>query len=122
MSQHPNIVKMVDLFENVDHYFIVVEYMDGKDMFDCLRYRQFRISENRAREIMLQIIDAVKYLHSYGIIHRDIENIMMSDNSDKATPNLVNLVQILLHVLGTVGAAITNSLNVEMNRKGMFKW
>ena len=121
MSQHPNIVKMVDLFENVDHYFIVLEYMDGKDMFDYLRYRQFRITEARARDIMLQIIDAVKYLHSYGIIHRDIklENIMMSDNSDKASPNLVDfgLAKILgpsettTEPFGTLGYVAPEVLN-----------
>jgi serine/threonine protein kinase len=44
---------MVDLFENIDYYFIVLEYCDGKDLFDYMRIRQFRISENRAREIMI---------------------------------------------------------------------
>ena len=52
MSQHPNIVKLVDIFESVDHYYIVLEYMDGKDMFDYLKLRHFKISESRARELI----------------------------------------------------------------------
>ena len=92
MCQHPNIVRMVDLFETIDHYFIVLEYMDGKDLFDYMRFRSFKISENRAREIMIQLFQAVKYLHSYGIMHRDLklENIMMTDNTDRAVPKLVD--------------------------------
>lgn len=41
MCQHPNIVGLVDLFENIDHYYIVLEYMDGKDLFDYLKFRSF---------------------------------------------------------------------------------
>lgn len=63
MCQHPNIVKLVDLFENIDHYYIVLEYMDGKDMFDYLKYRQFKITEDRAKELIYQIMMAVRYLH-----------------------------------------------------------
>jgi serine/threonine protein kinase len=39
MCQHPNIVKLLDLFENLDHYYIVLECMEGKDMFDYLKSR-----------------------------------------------------------------------------------
>ena len=36
MCQHNNIIKLVDLFENSDTYFIVLEYMQGKDLFDYI--------------------------------------------------------------------------------------
>lgn len=36
MCQHPNIIKLLDLFENSDYYFIVLEYMQGADLFDYL--------------------------------------------------------------------------------------
>jgi serine/threonine protein kinase len=36
MCQHPNIVRLVDLFENFDNYYIVLEYMAGKDLFDYI--------------------------------------------------------------------------------------
>ena len=92
MCQHPNIVKLLDLFENIDYYYIVLECMEGKDMFDYLKSRSFKITEDRAKELMFQLMQAVEYLHSYGIVHRDLklENIMMSDNSEKSVPKLVD--------------------------------
>ena len=44
---------MIDLFENSDYYYIVLEYMEGKDMFDYLKSRSFKITEDRAREITM---------------------------------------------------------------------
>jgi serine/threonine protein kinase len=42
---------MLDLFENSEYYFIVLEYMEGKDLFDYMQKRKFKISENRAKQI-----------------------------------------------------------------------
>lgn len=53
MCQHPNIIKLLDLFENSDYYYIVIEYMEGKDLFDYLKERNFSISEERARHLAL---------------------------------------------------------------------
>lgn len=84
MCQHPNIIKLIDLFENSDYYYIVLEFMQGKDLFDYLKVRDFNIPEERARDLTLQIAHAIQYMHQYGIVHRDIklENIMMNNSSD----------------------------------------
>ena len=62
---------------------------------------------------MWDVVKSVEYLHSFGIIHRDIklENIMMSNNTEKATPKLVDfgLTKILApneitrEAYGTIG-------------------
>lgn len=92
MCKHPNIVRLEDLFENADCFFLVLEYMGGGDLFDYLKTRQFRLSEERAREIIFQLTLAVQFLHTFGIVHRDIklENVMMSDQTDKAIPKLAD--------------------------------
>jgi len=92
MSQHPNIVGLIDLFENSDYYYIVLEYMQGKDLFDYIQFRNFKLSEQRVKELSYQIGIAIKYLHSYGIVHRDLklENVMMSDNTESSVPKLVD--------------------------------
>jgi len=51
MSQHPNIVGLIDLFENSDYYYIVLEYMQGKDLFDYIQFRNFKLGEQRVKEL-----------------------------------------------------------------------
>ena len=45
MSQHPNIVGLIDLFENSDYYYIVLEYMQGKD--NNLKVQELEITLNK---------------------------------------------------------------------------
>ena len=80
------------MFENADYYYIVLDYMEGKDMFDYLKKRSFKISEKRAWDLIYQIAKAIQYLHSFGIVHRDLklENIMMSSDKDNAVPKVVD--------------------------------
>ena len=83
---------MVDIFENVHFYYIVLDFMAGADLFDYLQARDFNLGEKRVREIVFQLAQGVKYLHSFGIVHRDLklENIMMSDITEKSIPKLVD--------------------------------
>ena len=92
MCQHPNIINLVDLFENSEYYYIVLDYMAGSDLFDYLQGRDFNLGEDRVRELTYQLALGIKYLHNYGIVHRDLklENIMMSDKTHKAIPKLVD--------------------------------
>lgn len=86
MCQHSNIIQQLNVFEDSENYHIVMEFMKGADLFDYLQARDFDLGEDRVREISFQIAKGIEYLHSYGIIHRDLklENIMMTDNSDNA--------------------------------------
>ena len=86
MCQHENTVRLVDLFESETHYQIVMELMQGNDLFDYMQKRDFRLSELQVKRITHQIVQGVQYLHSLGIVHRDLklENIMMSSDDDDA--------------------------------------
>jgi serine/threonine protein kinase len=83
---------LVDLFENSEYYYIIMEYMAGNDMFDFLQRKNFALPESHVKELLIQLILAVRYLHSFGIVHRDLklENIMMSSKENDAIPKIVD--------------------------------
>lgn len=75
---HPNIVKLIDIFEDERHVCLVMELLLGGELFDQI-IENDKFSEFEAREATKAIIDAIAYCHSLGIIHRDIkpENLLL---------------------------------------------
>jgi serine/threonine protein kinase len=85
ICQHPNIVKLYDIYENHDNKFIVMEYCKEGDLFTYLQSRNFKLSEKDVVKIIKQILSGLFYLHQYGITHRDLkpENILVSSKNGK---------------------------------------
>lgn len=77
LIKHPKIVSIVDLLEDNDNYYIVSEVIKGGPVSKRIR-KNGPLHENKSRYIIKQVIDAVHYLHSMNICHRDLklENIM----------------------------------------------
>ena len=85
ICQHPNIIRLYDIFENIDYIYIIMEYCPGGDLFSYLEKRKFHIPEERAAVIMNKMCEAVFYFQSYfGVIHRDLkpENVLMTSEGD----------------------------------------
>lgn len=74
---HPNIVKVLEFYQNDKYFFIVTEYLEGGELFDRIMECQ-SFTEQASVEVMEQIMSAVLYLHRQGFIHRDLkpENII----------------------------------------------
>lgn len=70
ICQHPNIIRLLDVFENQDYIYIVMEYLKGGDLFNYLEKRDFTISESKARDLTHSIATGIFYLHSFGIAYR----------------------------------------------------
>lgn len=74
---HPHVVNTHDIFESLSHLHLVIEYMQGGELFDIIA-DQGHLSEQRASQVLRDIITAVDYLHELGVVHCDIkpENIL----------------------------------------------
>ena len=51
MCQHKSVIQLKDLFENSDYYFLILEYMAGKDLFDYIQRRGFQLAEQRVQDL-----------------------------------------------------------------------
>ena len=85
LCHHPNVVHLLDHFENAEYIFIVMEYIRGGRLTDYMKEKKFNFTEKRAAELIYEIAVGVKYLHKYGIIHRDLkpDNIMLTEANDR---------------------------------------
>jgi calcium/calmodulin-dependent protein kinase I len=80
---HPNILKLFEVFEDDDYFFLVLELVEGLELFDKIVDRG-NYSEKDAANIVKQILEAVKYLHEEGIVHRDLkpENLLSAGEGE----------------------------------------
>ena len=78
-TDHPNIAKFFETFEDEKYVHIVMELCSGGDLFDNI-IKKGHFTENEAAEIMKKILSAINYLHSLNICHRDLkpENFLFS--------------------------------------------
>jgi calcium/calmodulin-dependent protein kinase I len=76
---HVNILKLIEIFEDDDKVYIVMELVEGSELFDRIVDKGY-YSEKSTVHIIKQILYAVRYLHQQGIAHRDLkpENLLCS--------------------------------------------
>lgn len=86
--QHPNIVQVMDVFEENNTAYFVMEYLEGGSLEDLIRL-DGALSEHKTKELILPIIDALNTVHVKGLLHLDIKpsNIMLRKNQ---TPVLID--------------------------------
>ena len=81
--RHNNIVHLYDIKETSNSLYIIMEYIQGKELFDYIVSKK-RLSEIEACNFYQQIISGIEYLGKIRVVHRDIkpENLLL-DNKNK---------------------------------------
>lgn len=77
-TRHPNVVKLFETFESEKHILFSMEMCAGGDLLNYVRKRR-KLKEPIAKALFKQIIEAIGYIHSRSIVHRDIklDNILL---------------------------------------------
>ena len=103
LGHHPNIVNLIHSFETGAHMYLVLEFCPMGDLYEAISVGRGPLETEHVREFMLQLVDAVDYMHSKGLYHRDIkpENIFLAQDGSLK--------------LGDFGLATTDTWSYEVS-------
>lgn len=105
---HPQIIKILEIFKDKKKLYIVLEFVPGKTLLDHV-IENYKLDESETCYILKQILKTIKYVHSKNIIHRDLkpENMMIDPKNssikliDFGLSSFYNESQSLMTKVGT---------------------
>ena len=90
---HPNIVRLEEVYESHSEIYLVQELCLGGELFDRLDEQpDYHYTEAECARLIKQMLCAVRYLHSKGIIHRDLklENFLFSSSAQDSELKMID--------------------------------
>ena len=83
LIEHPNIMRLHDVWENKGELYLILEYVEGGELFDYL-VRRGKLDEAEAAHYFRQIIAGIDYCHRFNICHRDLkpENLLLDKDKN----------------------------------------
>lgn len=90
---HPNIVRLEEVYESHSEIYLVQELCLGGELFDRLDEQpDYHYTEAECARLVKQMLSAVRYLHSKGIIHRDLklENFLFSSKAKDSELKMID--------------------------------
>ncbi|XP_008058800.1 serine/threonine-protein kinase DCLK3 [Carlito syrichta] len=83
---HPNIVKLHEVYETETEIYLILEYVQGGDLFDAI-IESVKFPEPDAALMIMDLCKALVHMHDKSIVHRDLkpENLLVQRNEDKST-------------------------------------
>jgi calcium-dependent protein kinase len=87
---HPNIIKLYEVYENEKNIYLIMELCTGGELFDRITLNTengIQFTEKQAASLFKQMMSAINYCHKNGIVHRDLkpENLLYL-NEDENSP------------------------------------
>ncbi|MCU0537855.1 MAG: protein kinase, partial [Hydrococcus sp. Prado102] len=99
-DEHPQIPRLYAYFEEFGQFYLVQEWIEGITLLNKVK-QEGRLDENLVRDILINILSVLAYVHSHNIVHRDIKptNIILRHSDDK--PVLIDFGAVK-ETMGTV--------------------
>ncbi|GAA5881930.1 hypothetical protein JCM16303_003472 [Sporobolomyces ruberrimus] len=78
LIEHPNVLRLMDVWETGSELYLIMEYVEGGELFDYL-VKRGKLHADEALHYFQQIISGVDYCHRFNICHRDLkpENLLL---------------------------------------------
>ncbi|CAH1153600.1 unnamed protein product [Phaedon cochleariae] len=70
--RHPNIVQLLETFEDKSKVYLIMELVTGGELFDRI-VEKGSYTEKDAADLIRQVLEAVDYMHVQGVVHRDLK-------------------------------------------------
>lgn len=88
---HPNIVRLYELYQDQKCYYLITEYCSGGELFDKIKSLT-HFTERMAAEYMKQLLSAIFYCHQNKIVHRDLkpENLILESDKKGAPLKVID--------------------------------
>ena len=76
--QHQHIIRLYDVFDEPQYYYLVTEKMSGGELFDRIVQKSY-YNEKEARDVCKILFEAIRYCHTHNVAHRDLkpENLLL---------------------------------------------
>jgi len=88
---NPHIIRFINAFETPSEVILVMEYLDGGELFERVAADDFNLTESDCCLFMRQIVRGVQYLHKHRIVHLDLkpENVVCTQR-ENATVKIID--------------------------------
>lgn len=122
---HPNVVRLVDVVDDKDSLFLLMELCQGGDLFGRIE-EEGHLAETVARIFAEQMLSALAYCHRMRIVHRDVkpENFLL-ETEDPACVTLkladfgiATRIRAFGQILGSGSCIVKSGITSEMNDGG----
>lgn len=83
--RHPNIVQLLDVYDDKHHVYLIMELVQGGELFDRI-VEKGSYTEKDGSILIKQVLAAVDYMHEEGVVHRDLkpENLLYYCKEDES--------------------------------------
>lgn len=91
--KHPNIVKIIEAFQDTDEgmFYLVFELLKGGSLAESIQEYEY-LNEERTKNILLNVIEAIKFMHEHDLVHRDLkpENFVHIDKTTNSNVKIID--------------------------------